>query len=63
MVRAGSMVRPDAHTPWVGRGAILDARDKILLDPVNVRAGKETAGIRLDLPRGRRARDWGARNR
>ena len=58
VVRAGSMNRPDAHGHWVPRGAILDARDKILLDPVTVRAGQETGGIRLDLPRGRQGRDW-----
>ena len=57
-LRASSMIRPDAHGHWVPRGAILDAHDKILLDPVTVRAGEETAGIRLDLPRGRKARDW-----
>ena len=62
-LRASSMVRPDAHGHWVPRGAILDARDKILLDPVTVRAGTETAGIRLDLPRGRQGRDWQRRNR
>ena len=62
-LRASSMVRPDAHGHWVPRGAILDARDKILLDPVTVRAGTETAGIRLDLPRGRQGRDWQRRDR
>ena len=58
VLRAGSLNRPDAHTHWVPRGAILDARDKILLDPVTVRAGQETTGIRLDLPRGRQGRNW-----
>ena len=58
VLRASSMNRPDAHGHWVPRGAILDARDKILLDPVTVRAGQETGGIRLDLQRGRQGRDW-----
>ena len=61
-LRASSMNRPDAHAHWVPMGAILDAHDKILLDPVTVRAGTETAGIRLDLPRGRKARDWVPKN-
>ena len=61
-LRASSMIRPDAHPYYAyhlqSGAAILDARDKILLDPVTVRAGRETAGIRLDLPRGRQGRDW-----
>ena len=64
-LRAGSMNRPDAHHYYAfhlrsrpEEAAILDAPDQILLDPVTVRAGRETAGIRLDLPRGRRGRYW-----
>ena len=69
-LRASSMIRPDAHPYYAyhlrsrsEEAAILDARDKILLDPVTVRAGTETAGIRLDLPRGRQGRDWQRRDR
>lgn len=62
-LRASSMIRPDAHGHWVPQGAILDARDKVLLDPVTVRAGRETAGIRLDLERGRQGRDWQPKDR
>ena len=66
-LRASSMIRPDAHPYYAyhlrSGAAILDARDKILLDPVTVRAGRETAGIRLDLPRGRQGRDWQPKDR
>ena len=66
-LRASSMIRPDAHPYYAyhlrSGAAILDARDKILLDPVTVRAGRETAGIRLDLARGRQGREWLRTNR
>ena len=64
-LRASSMILPDAHPYYAYHlaSAILDARDKILLDPVTVRAGQETAGIRLDLPRGRQGRDWQPKDR
>ena len=69
-LRASSMILPVAHPYYAyhlrsrsEEAAILDARDKILLDPVTVRAGRETAGIRLDLPRGRQGRDWQPKDR
>ena len=66
-LRASSMIRTDAHPYYAyhleSGAAILDARDKILLDPVTVRAGQETPGIRLDLRRGRQGRDWQPKDR
>ena len=49
LIWTGPMIRLNAHSELLARGATLDARDGFGLDPVSVRAGTETSGVTLSL--------------
>lgn len=58
LIRAAPMTRVDAHESLLEAGAVVEALDGALLRPVTVRAGQETDGVALDLPRGRTGSDF-----
>ena len=58
LIRAAPMTRVDAHETLLEAGAVVEALDGARLRPVTVRAGQETGGALLELPRGRTGSDF-----
>lgn len=58
LIRAAPMTRVDAHETLLEAGAVVEALDGARLRPVTVRAGQETGGAVLELPRGRTGSDF-----